>query len=200
MIDGPETDGWSPDRTVVDGSPPTVLAVDDEPELAELYRVYLDGRYDVRIATGGEKALDEMDDDVDVVLLDRRMPDRSGHEVLAEIRDAGYDARVAMLTAVEPDVDVVDMPFDDYRIKPVSHEDLVALVEALLERAAFDERSRRFFALASKKAALEAARAMDTEEYEALVERTEAVRAEVGETLDRLSAEHAFVEFSTDPP
>ncbi|OYR71882.1 DNA-binding protein, partial [Halorubrum sp. E3] len=45
----------------------TVLAVDDEPDLAELYRVYLDSAYDVRIATGGEEALDAMDDAVDVV-------------------------------------------------------------------------------------------------------------------------------------
>jgi DNA-binding response OmpR family regulator len=132
----------------------TVLAVDDEPDLAELYRVYLDPAYDVRIATGGEEAIDAMDDTVDVVLLDRRMPGMSGHEVLDEIRDEGYDARVAMLTAVEPDVDIVEMPFDDYKTKPVTKEDLVTLVEVLLHRAAFDEQSQKFFALASKKAAL----------------------------------------------
>ncbi|OYR68853.1 DNA-binding protein, partial [Halorubrum sp. E3] len=78
----------------------TVLAVDDEPDLAELYRVYLDTAYEVRIATGGEEALSMMDDSVEVVLLDRRMPDMSGHEVLEAIRGEGYDARVAMLTAV----------------------------------------------------------------------------------------------------
>ncbi|RAW46365.1 DNA-binding protein [Halorubrum sp. 48-1-W] len=198
MTDGASTDGSSADGPSTDGSSPTVLAVDDEPDLAELYRIYLDERYDVRIATSGEEALEEMDEDVDVVLLDRRMPERTGHEVLSEIRGAGYDARIAMLTAVEPDVDIVDMPFDDYKTKPVTREDLVALVEVLLERAAFDERSQRFFALASKKAALEAAQSTDTEEYDELVEQLEAVRAEVDETLDRLSAEDAFVEVSTN--
>ena len=138
-------------QSVVGDSSPTVLAVDDEPDLAELYRVYLDDTYDVRVATGGEEALSMMDDSVDVVLLDRRMPDMSGHEVLDMIREKGYDARIAMLTAVEPDVDIVDMPFDDYKTKPVTREDLVALVEVLLHRAAFDERSQRFFALASKR-------------------------------------------------
>ncbi|WP_066411492.1 response regulator [Halorubrum aethiopicum] len=200
MTDGSSPDGSSPSGSPPDGATPTVLAVDDEPDLAELYRVYLDGRYDVRIATSGEQALEEMDDEVDVVLLDRRMPDLSGHEVLSEIRGAGYDARVAMLTAVEPDVDIVDMPFDDYKTKPVTREDLLALVEVLLERAAFDERSQRFFALASKKAALEASGATNTEEYDELVERMEAVRAEVDETLDRLSAEDAFAEISTNVP
>ena len=182
----------------VDGAEPTVLVVDDEADLAELYRVYLDDVCDVRVATGGEEAISTMDDEVDVVLLDRRMPDRSGHEVLSEIRSAGYDARVAMLTAVEPDVDIVDMPFDDYMTKPVSREDLVTLVEVLCYRAEYDDRSQRFFSLASKKAALEASEATDTEEYEELVERVEAVRAEVDATLDRLSAREAFVEITPD--
>ncbi|WP_418281160.1 response regulator [Halorubrum sp. DTA98] len=175
----------------------TVLAVDDEPDLAELYLAYLDTVYDVRIATDGETALREMDDSVDVVLLDRRMPDMSGHEVLSEIRDEGYDARVAMLTAVEPDVEIVDMPFDDYKTKPVTKEDLLGLVEVLCHRAEFDERSQEFFALASKKAALEAAGNTDTEEYDELLDRIKRVRAEVDDTLDILSAEDAFVEVST---
>lgn len=178
----------------------TVLAVDDEPDLAELYRVYLDSAYDVRVATGGEAAMAEMDASVDVVLLDRRMPDMSGHEVLSAMREAGYDARVAMLTAVEPDVDIVDMPFDDYKTKPVTREDLLTLVEVLLHRAEFDEHSREFFALASKKAALEAADATDDDEYEELVERMESVRARVDDTLDHLSAEDAFVEVPGSVP
>ncbi|MFC7187307.1 response regulator [Halorubrum yunnanense] len=178
----------------------TVLAVDDEPDLAELYRVYLESAYDVRIATGGEPALDQMDESVDVVLLDRRMPDMSGHEVLSAMREAGYDARVAMLTAVEPDVDIVDMPFDDYKTKPVTKEDLLTLVEVLLHRAEFDEHSQAFFALASKKAALEAAGTTSNEEYEELVERMESVRDRVDDTLDRLSARDAFVEVPGSVP
>lgn len=178
----------------------TVLAVDDEPDLAELYRVYLDPVYDVRIATGGEEAIDAMDDAVDVVLLDRRMPDMSGHEVLSEIRAEGYDARVAMLTAVEPDVDIVEMPFDDYKTKPVTKEDLLTLVEVLLHRAAFDEQSQEFFALASKKAALEAAGTTNSDEYEELIERMESVRVEVDDTLDHLSARDAFVEVPGEVP
>ena len=178
----------------------TVLAVDDEPDLAELYRVYLDPVYDVRIANGGEEALDAMDESVDVVLLDRRMPEMSGHEVLDAIRGEGYDARVAMLTAVEPDVDIVEMPFDDYKTKPVTKEDLLTLVEVLLHRAAFDERSQEFFALASKKAALEAAGTTNSEEYEELIERMESVRVEVDDTLDHLSARDAFVEVPGEVP
>jgi len=114
--------------------------------------------------------------------------------VLTAIREAGYDARVAMLTAVEPDVDIVDMLFDDYKTKPVMKAELCALVEVLLRRAEFDERSQEFFALASKKAALEAAGNAGTEEYEELIDRVETVREQVDDTLDELSARDAFVE------
>jgi len=199
LPDGRAADSGSP--TMTGGtSAATVLAVDDEPDLAELYRVYLDSTYDVRIATGGEGALAEMDDSVDVVLLDRRMPDMSGHEVLSAMREAGYDARVAMLTAVEPDVDIVDMPFDDYKTKPVTKEDLLTLVEVLLHRAEFDEHSQEFFALASKKAVLEATDATNTDEYEELIDRMESVRERVDDTLDHLSARDAFVEVPGNVP
>jgi len=176
----------------------TVLAVDDEADLAELYRVYLAPSYDVHVATSGEEALERIDETVDVVLLDRRMPDLSGHEVLAALREEGYDARVAMLTAVEPDTDIVDMPFDDYKTKPVTKEDLLTLVEVLLRRATYDERSQKFFALASKKAALEAAGNGGTEEYEELLDELHATREQVDDTLNLLSARDAFVEIATD--
>ena len=178
----------------VDGERTTVLVVDDEPDLAELYRVYLSSDYEVRVATSGEEALERMDDAVDVVLLDRRMPEMSGTEVLTELRSEGYDARVAMLTAVEPAGDIVEMPFDDYKTKPVTKADLVTLVQVLVQRAEYDEQSQRFFALASKKAALEAADNTGTEEYEGLTEELQAVREQVDETLDRLSARDAFAE------
>jgi DNA-binding response OmpR family regulator len=170
----------------------TVLVADDEAALVDLYREFLADEYDVRTATDGTEALEQVDDAVDVVLLDRRMPDRSGDEVLSELRNRGLDCMVAMLTAVEPDTDIVEMPFDDYRVKPLDRSELLGLVELLVERATYDERSREFFRLASKKAALEVADNDDTDEYARLLERMADVRAEMDETLDRIGAEAAF--------
>jgi len=177
---------------VSDPGAATVLLVDDEPELLELYEMFLSAEYDVRTAEDGTEALEAIDGAVDVALLDRRMPGMTGDEVLAEIRDRGQDVRTAMLTAVEPDVDIVDMPFDDYRVKPVDRSDLIGIVEVLLERDAYDERSQEFFSLASKKAALEIADNDDTEEYERLAEELNARREEIDATLDRVGAEAAF--------
>ncbi|WP_049985420.1 response regulator [Halobellus rufus] len=186
----------------MDGATPRILVVEDEPDLAELYAIYLSDTYEVQTATNGETALEVVDDDTDVVLLDRRMPDLTGDEVLEEIRARGLDTQVAMITAVEPDVDIVEMPFDDYLVKPVTQDDLHGLVEVLLRRANYDERSREFFSLASKKAALESSPdvSVDTEsEYRELTERMEELRTEIDGTLAELSEDDfrdAFASFS----
>jgi CheY-like chemotaxis protein len=109
----------------------TVLLVDDEQGLLELYEVWLSDTCEVRTAGCGEAALDRMDGEVDVVFLDRRMPDLSGMEVLRELRDRGYDCPVAMLTAVHPEDDAGDGPFDEYLTKPVDEEDIKRTLDAL---------------------------------------------------------------------
>jgi DNA-binding response OmpR family regulator len=167
---------------------PVVLIVEDEPDLADLYATWLDDEYRVRVAYGGREALEELDEDVSVVLLDRRMPDLSGDEALAEIRSRGFDCRVAMVTAVEPDFDIVAMGFDDYLVKPVSKDALHDTVSNLLLRNAYDEGVQELFALASKKALLESEKGptalAESEEYRELDEQLTELRRELDETLD----------------
>jgi len=177
---------------VSDDANATVLLVDDESALVSLYSAYLEDRYDVRTATSGEEALSVADDSVDVALLDRRMPGMNGEDVLRELCAAEIDCRIAMLTAVEPTADIVEMPFDDYRIKPVDQPELIGLVEVLIERASYDERSQEFFALASKKAALEIAGETSTTAYETLCDDLESVRTDLDNHLDAVGAEAAF--------
>ncbi|ELZ91303.1 HoxA-like transcriptional regulator [Haloferax mucosum ATCC BAA-1512] len=169
---------------------PLVLIVEDEPDLADLYATWLRNDYRVRVAYGGREALDELDDEVDVVLLDRRMPDLSGDEALSEIRDRGFDCRVAMVTAVEPDFDIIAMGFDDYLVKPVSREALTDTVSNLILRNAYDVGIQDLFSLASKKALLESekdeATLEENEEYQQLTERLNALRRELDETLSQL--------------
>jgi len=135
----------------------TVLVVDDDEDLADTYAFWLDEVVDVDVAYSGTTALDVLEaEPVDVVLLDRRMPSLSGDAVLAELRDRGHDPRVSMVTAVEPSLDVVELPFDDYLIKPVGREALLSTVAELLALAEYDDAFRAYFALEAKLATLEA--------------------------------------------
>ena len=164
-------------------SPPHILVVEDETELAELFAEWLSEEYDVEVATDGETALELVDDDTDVVLLDRRMPGLSGDEVLETIRERGLDPRVAMVTAVEPDFDVLDMGFDDYVVKPLFRADIQRLVGGLLERDAYDRQLSELFSTASKLAALESHKEpdelADSEEYRRLEAELERARERV---------------------
>lgn len=180
----------------------TVLAVDDEPDYLDVYTTWLRDDYDVLTATGGEDALEFLDRDVDVVLLDRLMPGRSGDEILAEIRSRELDTRVAMITAVEPKLDIVDMGFDDYLVKPVTRDDLRAIVDSLVTRSTLDETVRECYALATKKATLEARMEPDwlesQPEYLELEARLSAAKSDadmaVNELLDAGRPETAYLD------
>lgn len=155
----------------------TLLVVDDERDIADLYTTWLKERYEVRKAYGGQEALDKVGETVDIVFLDRQMPDYSGDEVLERIREQELDCRVVMVTAVDPDFDIVGMGFDDYLTKPVMREDLVDSVETMLERDEYDETLQEYYALTAKKATLEAEKPpselQENEEYREMVERVE---------------------------
>lgn len=132
----------------------TVLVVEDE-GLAELYALWLSDQYEVRTAYDGLEALEQFDDDVDVVLLDRNLPKQSGEKVLKKIHELDSDCKVTVISDVEPDVDVASMPVDDYFMKPVARERLEAGVEELLLRSRTDAAKQELLALISRRIAIE---------------------------------------------
>jgi DNA-binding response OmpR family regulator len=170
---------------------PVVLVVDDESDLADSYASLLGDDYDVRVAYGGEEALEAYDESVEVVLLDRRMPGFSGDEVLERIRERPGQALVAMVTAVDPDFDVVSMGFDDYVTKPVTRDELVGTVEGLLRRGSYRDEVRQYFSLVTKRAALETekteAELADSDSYAELVDEIEALEAALDDLVDDLT-------------
>ena len=173
---------------------PLVLVVEDEPDLADLYAAWLDDEYRVRTAYGGQEALDQLDevgDDVAAILLDRRMPGLSGDEVLSAVRERGIDCRVAMVTAVEPDFDILKMGFDDYLVKPVTSDTLKEMVVGLLQRGEYDTEMQELFSLTSKKAMLEteksATELADNDEYQRLTERINELRSRADESLEAVT-------------
>lgn len=177
----------------------TVLVVEDERELADLFADWLSTTYDVRTTYSAAGALDELDDAVDVVLLDRRLPKQSGDEVLETVRAEGYDCKVAMVTAVDPDFDTLELGFDTYVVKPVEREELNALVRRLLARSLYSEDVQEYFALASKRAAIETAKSekelADHDQYDQLCEDVEAMRAGLDQLVKKLDEEDFLAVF-----
>jgi len=172
---------------MTNNEPATVLVVDDEPDVADAYSAQLEAEFIVSTAYGGQEALEMLDAAVDVVLLDRRMPGISGDEVLEAIRDRGLSCRVAMVTAVDPDFEIIDMPFDDYVIKPVSREDLFETIDRLLTCSEYEEQLQEYYALTAKQATLKAnkpeAELEGSERYADLEERIAALRRDLDEVV-----------------
>ena len=159
----------------MDGNRTSLLVVDDEEGIADVYAAMLADDYDTRTAYGGREALEKINEDIDIVLLDRRMPAPDGDEVLTEIRERGLDVRVGMITATEPDFDIVEMDFDDYLVKPLDSDDLHEAVHKLLTLSKHDEQTRELFSVAKKKAAIEGtvteSRLTEKQEYDDLLRR-----------------------------
>lgn len=131
-----------------------VLVADDNTRVNEMHTAWLEDDYTVRTASDGEQTLRNLDTDVGVVVLDRRMPGLSGGEVLDWIRSQRYDIRVVMVTSEDVDFDLLDMGFDEYLVKPVHKDELQAVVADLFERRAYSTQLQEYLALQSKLALL----------------------------------------------
>lgn len=114
-----------------------ILVVDDEKNIRTLFRDELeDEGYQVATAGGGQEALDQIAADrPDLVVLDIRMEDMTGIEVLEVIRRSDKDLPVIMCTAVrglKDDFTIWDAQVSDYITKPVDLDDLKAKIRKAL--------------------------------------------------------------------
>ena len=117
----------------------TILVVDDERNIIELVRLYLEqAGYNVVEARDGQEALDQHDRvDPDLIVLDLMMPKMDGTEVTREVRRRG-ETPILMLTARSEDIDRIvglELGADDYLTKPFNPREMVARVKAILRRS-----------------------------------------------------------------
>jgi two-component system alkaline phosphatase synthesis response regulator PhoP/two-component system response regulator ResD len=117
----------------------TILVVDDEPNIRELARMYLEqGGFQVITASNGSIALDQIRyEQPALVVLDLMLPEIDGWEVCRKIRSSSL-VPIIMLTARDDDVDKIvglEMGADDYLTKPFNPRELVARVRAILRRS-----------------------------------------------------------------
>lgn len=117
---------------------PILLVVDDELQILRVMRASLPVRgYEVRTASGGKEALDELHKQMpDLMILDLMMPEMSGLEVCQRVREFS-DIPIIILSAKGEErnkVAALDAGADDYITKPFGMEELLARVRAVLRR------------------------------------------------------------------
>ncbi|MGF2733600.1 response regulator transcription factor [Marinobacter sp. DUT-1] len=122
-----------------------VLLVEDDEELRELLARYLANQgFTVREAANGRDGLAlALGQDCDIVVLDIMLPDISGLDVLRELR-AQTHLPVVLLTARGDETDRIvgfEVGADDYIPKPCNPRELVARLQALLRRIAWDQKA-----------------------------------------------------------
>jgi len=179
--------------TPTEGSEGVVMVVDDDEAFAETMGLHLRENWDVVYAHDGDEAVEKYGPHVDVVLLDRRMPTMPGDEALPELREQDGETAIAMMTAVDPDWDIVDMDIDMYLTKPIDTRTIEETVGNLYDRAQYARELRGLFSLSSKIAALEERYPDDVlqneERYQRLVSEQKRLREESRGHMDDLSAE-----------
>ena len=118
-----------------------ILIVDDSELNRELLAGMLGDEYEIYQVENGKKAIDILEENREqfkLVLLDINMPVMDGYELVSELRSAGYQIPVLMITA-KGSFDDMRQGFlsgsDDYMVKPVNVNEMVLRVGALLRRA-----------------------------------------------------------------
>ncbi len=116
-----------------------ILVIEDDPTVGQYVKRGLEEhRWAVDVATDGEEGERRAASDIyDLIVLDMRLPGKSGLEVLHSLRAKGFERPVLVLTAqdaVDAKVVTLRAGADDYVTKPFAFEELLARVEALARR------------------------------------------------------------------
>lgn len=124
-----------------------ILVVDDDVNICELLRLYIErDDYQVVIANDGEQAVELFNrEQPDLVLLDIMLPKMDGWQVCKEIRKTS-NRPIIMLTAKGEIFDKIlglELGADDYIIKPFEAKEVIARIHAVLRRTSTSEEKEK---------------------------------------------------------
>jgi len=117
---------------------PKVLIVDDEPSSLELLEVYLSEKgYEISCAVDGRECLKKVTDfDPQVIVLDVRLPDASGLEILKELKERKNPPHIIIVTAfhdMETTIKAMKFGAFEYIPKPIDVDDLEAAIKRAVD-------------------------------------------------------------------
>ncbi len=167
-----------------------VLVIEDDEEFAETVELWLEGAWDVRVAFDGDEGVEAFSSDIDVVLLDRRMPRMPGDDALTKLREQPGAAGIAMMTAVDPGWEIAEMDYDMYLKKPVRQSEIRDAVAALHARVQYSPEIRTLLSVDSKIAWLrerfQADDLADSEQFQALTAQRNRLETELADELEAI--------------
>jgi two-component system KDP operon response regulator KdpE len=118
------------------GAPLKVMIVDDEPPIRKLLRMGLGTQgYEVLEASNGKIALELLEQDPALIILDLGLPDIQGHDLLRMIRGRNVTVPIVVLSSRGDEagkVEALDLGADDYLTKPFGMDELLARMRAAL--------------------------------------------------------------------
>ncbi|MGH7342574.1 MAG: sigma-54-dependent transcriptional regulator, partial [Candidatus Rokuibacteriota bacterium] len=121
---------------------PVILIVDDDAGVRESFRLILEDNYELVEAADGRQAIETVRaGEVDLVLLDIRLPEMDGIEVLERIKTIDDEVEVILVTAVKTvrtAVAAMKLGAFDYITKPFEEDDLLSVVRRALEKRSLE--------------------------------------------------------------
>lgn len=158
---------------------PTVVLVETDRRLTEMYRDWLSDRYAVVRAHNNEELNAALEEHPDVVLFGRQLP---GVDAASVPEAVDPECRTILLVDDRPAFDVLDVDCDDVLAKPLVRDRTLASIDEQLSRRGESERERECRALVAKRDAFEAAYSSttlaDQDQYGDVCARIEALDAQ----------------------
>ncbi|MBS1876952.1 MAG: sigma-54-dependent Fis family transcriptional regulator [Acidobacteria bacterium] len=143
------SDRFPPEESLAEAAQGRVLVIDDEADIRESLEVLLtmEGKYNVELAQNATEGLKKLENSsYDIVLLDLMMPDKSGMEVLEEVRQRDKETPIVMITAygsVEVAVSAIKRGATDYFPKPWDNEKLLIELERMIAKRRLETENRQ---------------------------------------------------------
>lgn len=159
-----------------------ILVIEDNDAQAEMYKRWLEPKYSANIATTYDEVLKEYTGDEKVILLDRKLKESEAEDIIDSLEGI-KDKNIVVITGMEPDLGLLDMPINDYLIKPIDRGKLRDTVRKVLEAERKTDKAQKLLQLLSKKQILDD-KPTDTrekQEYQKLVKRIDELRDEIND-------------------
>ena len=126
---------------------PLILVVEDDEKDVRLFQEYLDREgFRLKIVGHGEAAIEfAREESIDLILLDIMLPGMDGFEVIRQLKKMARHRNAQLVVVTQMDdlnnkIRGINLGIDDYLIKPINREELIARVHALLKKKAYMDR------------------------------------------------------------